>query len=490
MRLVDEDEVVGAGIRVLLHLLELVDHGEDQAPPVLAQQIAQVLDGPGPRDRDVLLLHLAEQPIHPAAQLPFEFRPVHDDDHRGFPEAFPRIGQDQPGGGQQREGLAGTLGVPDQAAFPVRVGAALDDPFRRLPLVLAQHGLPGLAVLDIEEDPVPQRAQELRRLEERLDGEPVTLLGLLLPLRRKPPGEVPGDAVPGFEQVGHIEQLRGGQEFRRLLFVAPQLGQRLLDCVPILRVLVLHDGHRDAVHQEHQICPTRGSSRRPHRPFPTHPQGVLRRAVEVHQLHCPVAFVALVVPRPLPPEPAQHLPVPLDRGRQRLQSLDHRAQSVLPQPRVEPPERVLEFVPEDRPRLAAPFRQRCLRRERRPPDLLSMPDHRELDGPGLADPHHGQAPGAGRPGSRRRRREDTLSQTPGPSRPGSAQVLFISRSSGPVGRPAHGKTLPPRPRRERPVLARRRPPAHRRVERPGLPGPPRSGASRRTLSSPAKVPPR
>ena len=42
--------------------------------------------------------------------------------------------------------------------------------------MLPQHGLARLAVVDVEENPVPQRAQEIRRFKERLDGEAVGLL--------------------------------------------------------------------------------------------------------------------------------------------------------------------------------------------------------------------------------------------------------------------------------------------------------------------------
>ena len=56
--------------------------------------------------------------------------------------------QDQPRRGQQGEGLARALGVPDKAAFFGGVLAARDNLVDRDALVLAQHRFPGLAVLD------------------------------------------------------------------------------------------------------------------------------------------------------------------------------------------------------------------------------------------------------------------------------------------------------------------------------------------------------
>ena len=101
--------------------------------------------------------------------------------------------------------------MPDQPAGLVGVQAAAEDGVYGAPLVLAQNGFPGLAVLHVEQDPVLQRAQEIGALEERLHREAVALLRHLLPTRHVAPVDVPGHAVPVIEQVGHIEELRRGQ---------------------------------------------------------------------------------------------------------------------------------------------------------------------------------------------------------------------------------------------------------------------------------------
>ena len=174
---------------------------------------------------DVLLLHLAEQPLDPALQLAFELGAVDDEDHRRVLEAL-LVFEDQPRGGEQREGLARALRVPDQAARLGRIGAALDDRVDGAALVLAQHGLPRLAVLDVEQNPVLQRAQEVGALEERLHREAVGLVRRLLPARHVAAGGVPGDAVPVVEQVRDVEELRRADQLRRLDLVAAQLLDR------------------------------------------------------------------------------------------------------------------------------------------------------------------------------------------------------------------------------------------------------------------------
>ena len=416
VRLVYKDEGVRAGVGVPVHLVELVDHREDEPPSVGLQVAAQVVDRVRAGDRDVPLLHLAEQPIHPSPQLPLEFPPVHDhDDGRLREAAFP-VFQDQPGGGQQREGLAGALRVPDETAGLAGIGAAIDDPVGGAPLVLTEDGLPRFAVLHIEEDPVAQGPQEVGRLEERLDGVAVGLVVLLLPPRRESARDVPGDAVPVVEEVRHIEQLRRRHQLGGDLLVAPQLRQPFLDGVAILRVLVLHDRRRDPVHEEHHIGAARPPGRRTDRPLPGDPQGVLARTVEVHQPHRPLPLFVLVVRLPLAAQPGEHLPVSLDRRREGFESLDHRTDGFRSHPGIEPLEGRLQLVPEQRPGRASPFPLGRRRRERRPAHIDRMAHHRELHHPRLADPRHGHGaatPRSGRsagaarptlPGERRRLR--------------------------------------------------------------------------------------
>ena len=117
-------------------------------------------------------------------------------------------------------------------------------------LVLAQDRFPRLAVLDVEQDPVLQRAQEVRALEERLHREAIGLVGRLLPARHVAAGGVPGDAVPVVEQVRDVEELRRADQLRRLDLVAAQLLDAALDGVAVLRVLVLDDADRHAVDDE------------------------------------------------------------------------------------------------------------------------------------------------------------------------------------------------------------------------------------------------
>ena len=82
VRLVDEHVDGVAGIGVRLDALELVDHGQDQAAPVGLEQGLEVGSGIRPPDRNVLVLHVAEQAFHPVLELPFELRSIHHHDHR------------------------------------------------------------------------------------------------------------------------------------------------------------------------------------------------------------------------------------------------------------------------------------------------------------------------------------------------------------------------------------------------------------------------
>src|SRR5687767_7446027 len=133
--------------------------------------------------------------------------------------------------------------MPNEAARLCRVRAAVDDGVNSTLLVLAQHGLPRLVVLDIKEDPVLQGAQEVRALEERLHREPVALFGRLLPSRHTTPVRVPGYAVPVVEQMRDVEQLGRSDQLGRLELVPTKLFYGALDCVAVLRVLVLDNAH-------------------------------------------------------------------------------------------------------------------------------------------------------------------------------------------------------------------------------------------------------
>jgi len=73
--------------------------------------------------------------------------------------------------------------------------------------MLAQNGFSGLAVLNVEQNPVLKRAQEIRALEERLYGETIGLVGRLLPARHVATGRIPSHAVPVVEQMGDVKDL-------------------------------------------------------------------------------------------------------------------------------------------------------------------------------------------------------------------------------------------------------------------------------------------
>ena len=82
VRLVDEHVDGVAGIGVRLDALELVDHGQDEAAPVGFEQGLEVGSGIRSPDRNVLVLHVAEQPFDPVLELPLQFRSIHHHEHR------------------------------------------------------------------------------------------------------------------------------------------------------------------------------------------------------------------------------------------------------------------------------------------------------------------------------------------------------------------------------------------------------------------------
>ena len=351
VRLVDEHEDVVACVGVLLDALELVDHGQDQAAPVGREQIPQ--GGPGMRmlDRDILLLHLAEQPFDPAPELSFQIGTVHDDDHRRRVEVVFAF-QDQARRGQQRKRLAGALRMPDQPAAFGRRGAAFHDAVHRAALMLAQHRLPRLAVLDVEQNPVPQRPQKRGRLEERLDREPIAVVRAFLPARHEAARGVPRHAVPVVEQVRDVEELHRPQQFGRFRLVASHLHDALFDGVAVRGILVLDDGGRHAVDDEHHVRTVPFAGRGRERPLPGDVQRVGARRVEIDQPDGPLPAFGLVIPLPFTAQPGEHLAVAFDRRRQRLDPFDRGAHGLVAQPRVASMQRRFHLVVEQHPGLA------------------------------------------------------------------------------------------------------------------------------------------
>ena len=154
MCLVDEHVDVVPGIGILLDALELVNHRKDQAALAGFKQIPKFGFGTGPPDRDILLLHLAEQPLDPTLELSLKLGPVHDHHDRRRMKLFIAL-KDQSRGREQRKGLAGTLRMPDEPAALRRLGAAFHNTVDRTTLMLPEHRLSRLTVLDVEENPVP-----------------------------------------------------------------------------------------------------------------------------------------------------------------------------------------------------------------------------------------------------------------------------------------------------------------------------------------------
>ena len=206
VRLVDEHVDVVTSVGILLQPFELVDHGQDQPALVGSEQLPELGLGTRTPDRNVLLLHLAQQPLDPALELSFQFHPVHHHDHCRRAELLLSF-QDQARCGEQREGLAGALRMPDESPLLRRLQAALDDAVDCAALVLAQHAFPGLSVFDVKEDPVAQRAQKIGRLEERLDGESIARLRMFLPACHEAARGIPGNAVPVIEEMRDVEEL-------------------------------------------------------------------------------------------------------------------------------------------------------------------------------------------------------------------------------------------------------------------------------------------
>ena len=338
VRLVDEHVDAAARVGVPVEVLKLVDQRQDQAALVGGEQLAQRLPGVRAPHRYLLLLHLAEQPLHPLLELAFELGAVHHHDHGRVAEPLGAL-QDQPRGGEQGKGLARPLRVPDQAAPLGRLGAPFDDALHGAALVLAQHRLARFAVLHVEQNPVAQGAQEAGRLEERLHREAVVVAGPLLPARQVTARGVPGDPVPVVEDVGDVEELRRGQQLRRLRLVAPQLRHPALDGAGGGRVLVLDDRRRHAVDHEHHVGAVALARRRLEPPLIGDVQGVGARRLEVDQPYRPVPPLGVVVRLPLPAQPRQHFAVAIDRRRQRFDPLHHRARRVAAHPGVEPPQR-------------------------------------------------------------------------------------------------------------------------------------------------------
>ena len=136
VRLVHQDEDVGAGVDPGRHTVELVDGADDDAAPVAAAGYGgqQVLQAPLRLDLDVA----HTQRLEDAEELAFQLVAVHQQQHGGVLEEgmFDQL----LGDGDHGVGLAGALCVPDQAAALLGVGDAANDALDGAHLVGVQVG--------------------------------------------------------------------------------------------------------------------------------------------------------------------------------------------------------------------------------------------------------------------------------------------------------------------------------------------------------------
>ena len=121
-----------------------------------------------------------------------------------------------------------------------------------------------------------------------MDGKTIGLVGLLFPARHETPIHVPGHPVPVVEQMRHIEELGGSQQFWCFQFVTTQLLDRPLDGITVFGVFVLDDTHGHTIDHEHQVCTVALARRGLDLPFPGHVKSVGFNIIEVDELHPPV----------------------------------------------------------------------------------------------------------------------------------------------------------------------------------------------------------
>ena len=143
--------------------------------------------------------------------------------------------------------------MPHQTARLSRVGTSGQNGINGAALMLAQDGFAGFTVLDVKQNPVLQRAQEIIAFKERLHSKAVAFFRGLLPPRHVTAVCIPRHTVPVVQQMRHIEQLGCGQQFRGLQLITPQLLDGALNGIPIFRVLVFDDSDGDAVDHEHHV---------------------------------------------------------------------------------------------------------------------------------------------------------------------------------------------------------------------------------------------
>ena len=185
--------------------------------------------------------------------------------------------------------------------------------------------------------------------------------------------------------MGDVEELGRTHQLGRLLLIASQLSETLLDGVRVLRILVFDYGHRDAVDHEHHVRTVALSRRRLELPFPGDVKEVGPRGLKIDDLDGPVTLLGLVVPLPFPAQPGKHLAIALNGRRECFESFDDSADDAAPHPGVEPAEGFFEVAVKQQTGFASSQSEGFLRRDRRPADSRSVTNHRELHGAGFGD---------------------------------------------------------------------------------------------------------
>ena len=149
-----------------------------------------------------------------------------------------------------------------------------------------------------------------------------------------------------------VEELRRPQQFGRLRLVASHLRDALFDGGAVRGILVLDDGGRHAVDDEHHVRAVPFAGRGRERPLPGDVQRVGARRVEIDQPDGPLPAFGLVVPLPFAAQPSEHLAVAFDCRRQRLDPFDRGTHGLVAQPRVASVQRRFHLVMEQHPGLA------------------------------------------------------------------------------------------------------------------------------------------
>ena len=293
MRFINQAVYISARGKVFVGVVKLMNHGDDEAAKICLQQFAQSRLAVGVFNLDVLGLQLAEQSVHPADELAFQFVAVNDQNDGRLAENILSL-QDKPGGGDHGEGLARALRVPDEPGLFGFVGTTRHDLDSRPRLVLAQDGLPQFVILDVKQNPFLEHFQNAERGEEGFDLLLVVRLIEVLPRENVFAVEIPCHAVKEFDDLREVEHLGQGHHFRRLFVVAPDLNQRVLHAGMLLGAFALDHGDGDAVDQEHIIRPI-GVATVGVLPFLGNVEFILGAVSELNQFHVALAFLGLDV---------------------------------------------------------------------------------------------------------------------------------------------------------------------------------------------------